>query len=225
MNISKRHKTYAIYIIAILLFGVGLFMWVSQDKKTNEAANTSKDAATSNNAIIKQMTDVVDRLEKDHDGQDALLACLFNVLAERQVITKVEVEGCVITTAVPSRTTETTEGTEPANPTGASSQSRGNLRTSDSLANDIPSNQPKQSNTLQGGSNQPPPIPSHTSPSPLLQAPDTSDRLLKRPPPPVSPNPTPPPTLAPPTPSLIEQIIEIIRQVPALGGFLGNSKQ
>lgn len=97
----KVHKIYYfLYFIASALIALGLFMWVRQDQQTNE-----KTADT--NATVAAIDRAVKDLEADHDGQDALLTCLFNILAEQDQVTKVQIEGCVIQTAVPETDRDT----------------------------------------------------------------------------------------------------------------------
>lgn len=101
-DLMKTH--YLLYFVASAFISIGLFLWVSQGKDTNEKASGTS-------VKVEDIQKAVDDLRADHDGQDALLTCLFNILAEQEQITRVQIEGCVIETAVP----KTNAGIAPPN--------------------------------------------------------------------------------------------------------------
>lgn len=105
---------YLLYFVASALVTIGVFMWIRQDQNTNEKASST-------GVRVEDIEKAVDDLKADHDGQDALLTCLFNILAQQDRITRVQVEGCVIETAVP----KTSGGTAPSGQGGGTSQPQG----------------------------------------------------------------------------------------------------
>lgn len=101
----KLTKTTLIYAIAILLFGVGLYLWADQSKQTSDQVQNT-------GATVEDLSKAVADLQADHDGQDALAVCLGKLIIASQdrTVTDVEFETCVITTAVPARGTNEDTG-------------------------------------------------------------------------------------------------------------------
>lgn len=136
MKIFTKHQNVIFYAVAIAALSVGLYLWVGQGKDTNQDVNEGV-------SVINEIKTAVDRLEKDHDGQDALAVCLGKLIIASQdrTVTDVEFETCVITTAVPSRQTD--EDRAPSDQTNTSVQpSDSRSSESSSSANNTPNNTP-----------------------------------------------------------------------------------
>lgn len=146
----RRYKNFGIYAVAIVIFGVALFLWVGQGSDTQDTTENTNQKVTAATVTIEDLKQAVEDLQKDHDGQDALAVCLGKLIiaSQRRTVTDVEFETCVITTSVPAR--QTNEGTEPSSQAGSPSQPQGSQSSgSSSSSNRNTPSQPSQPDNSQ----------------------------------------------------------------------------
>lgn len=117
-QMTRKHSNFLMYLIAVAAFAYLVFSLFNINSRTEDiASNTKGTAERIESALTQHQLDT----EADHDGQDKLLQCIVNLFVEKEAITKVDVDNCVITTQVPPPKTD--EDTAPLSQTNGLPQS------------------------------------------------------------------------------------------------------